>query len=59
MASDCETASEEVGGAAQDGGSASASAEPALSPELDKNMAQGIKSLREHRFLLPPGQAGT
>ena len=58
VANDYETTSEEVGGAAQDGGSASISTELALRPELDKNMVQSIKSLREHRFLLP-GQAGT
>ena len=58
VANDFETTSEEVGGAAQDGGSASISTELALRPELDKNMVQSIKSLREHRFLLP-GQAGT
>ena len=58
VANDYETTSEEVGGAAQDGGSASISTELALRPELDKNMVQGVKSLREHRFL-SPGQAGT
>ena len=26
---------------------------PLLRPELDKNMAQSLKSLREHRFQLP------
>jgi hypothetical protein len=58
VANDFESTSEEVGGAAQDGGSASTSTELALRPELDKNMVQSIKSLREHRFLLS-GQAGT
>jgi hypothetical protein len=52
MANDFETITEVVGGAAQDGGSASMSTELALRPELDKNMVQSIKSLREHRFLL-------
>jgi hypothetical protein len=55
---DHETTSEEVGGAAQVEGGASMSTELALRPELDKNMVQGVKSLREHRFL-SPGQAGT